>query len=214
MGVLYYYSKFFKKYIRGKCIKDSSIAASAVINSGSSVINSVIGAYSYCSYDCYIDSASIGKFSSIANEVIIGGDEHPMEWLSMSPVFQNVRHSGPIKRFARHELPPVKRTLIGNDVWIGNRAIIKQGVTIGDGAVVGAGAVVTKDVPPYAIVVGVPAKVIRFRFDEKTIALLLNTKWWDFDYLKLEKYAQKVTNVKELLEDILHDHNKSLEGGK
>ena len=75
----------------------------------------------------------------------------------------------------------IKPCEIGNDVWIGDNVFIKSGVKIGDGAVVGAGAVVTKDVPPYAVVVGVPARVIKYRFDEKTIAELLELKWWDLD---------------------------------
>ena len=77
-------------------------------------------------------------------------------------------------------LPKLKKTIIGNDVWIGQRVVVKSGCRIGDGAVVGAGAVVTKDVPPYAIVGGVPAKVIRMRFSEDIIERLKEIKWWDY----------------------------------
>ena len=110
--------------------------------------------------------------------------------------------SGPKKRFAKHEFDGILRTVIGNDVWIGKRAIIKAGVKIGDGAVVGAGAVVTKDVPPYAIVAGVPAKIIKYRFDEDTIAQLLKTKWWNLSDEELEKRAGNITNVHEFLMDL------------
>lgn len=200
--LLYYYSKFVKKILRGKCVRNSLIDATAVVNSGSSVVNSTMGAYSYCSYDCNIINARIGKFCSLANEIIIGGDEHPIEWLSTSPVFQDVKHSGPAKKFARHTLPVAKETVIGNDVWIGDRAIVKQGVTVGDGAVIGAGAIVTKDVPPYAVVAGVPAKVLKYRFDEDIICDLMGIKWWDMDESLLRQYADKVMNVKQFTNQI------------
>lgn len=208
-SLLYYYSKFFKKVLRGKCIRNSRIDPTAKVNSGSSVVDSTMGAYSYCSYDCDILYTDIGRFCSIANDVIIGGDEHPMEWLSTSPVFQNVKHSGPTKKFARHFLPIVHRTTIGNDVWIGDRVIIKQGVTIGNGAVLGAGAVVTKDVEPYAVVAGVPAKVIKYRFDEETIDALQKSEWWKMSPSELERISDRVINVKEFLGII----NKQPAGG-
>lgn len=190
--LFYYYSKFVKKILRGKCVRNSQVDSTAVVNSGSSVVNSTMGAYSYCSYDCNIINARIGKFCSLANEIIIGGDEHPMEWLSTSPVFQDVKHSGPAKKFARHTLPTSKTTVIGNDVWIGDRAIVKQGVTVGDGAVIGAGAIVTKDVPPYAVVAGVPAKLIKFRFDEDIIKELLQSEWWNLLDEEIERYAHLI----------------------
>lgn len=208
MSLLYYYSKFVKKILRGKCVRNSQIDSTAVVNSGSSVVNSTMGAYSYCSYDCNIINARIGKFCSLANEISIGGDEHPMEWLSTSPVFQDVKHSGPAKKFARHALPVAKETVIGNDVWIGDRAIVKQGVTVGDGAVIGAGAIVTKDVPPYAVVAGVPAKVLKYRFEEGTIHDLLEIKWWDMSETELSKYADSVMNIKQFLNQL-----KSQRGG-
>ena len=202
MAFLYYYSKFVKKILRGKCVRNSQIDSTAVVNSGSSVVNSTMGAYSYCSYDCNIINARIGKFCSLANEIIIGGDEHPMEWLSTSPVFQDVKHSGPTKKFARHTLPAAKETVIGNDVWIGDRVIIKRGVTVCDGAVIGAGAIVTKDVPPYAVVAGVPAKVIKYRFDEDTIRDLLEIKWWDMPESELSKFSDKVIDIKQFINQV------------
>ena len=115
-----------KKYLRGKAIKKSKIDRSAVICSGSQVINSSIGRYSNCGYDCQILECTIGNFCSIAADVIIGSDEHPMHWVSMSPVFENVKNSGSAKRFSKLPLPVAKRTIIGNDVWIGYGAIIKR----------------------------------------------------------------------------------------
>ena len=86
------------------------------------------------------------------------------------------------------------KTIIGNDVWIGDQCFIKAGVKVGDGAVIGAHAVVTHDVPPYAIVGGVPARVIRYRFDEETINSLLNSEWWNLNDKDLSVFAQYIQN--------------------
>lgn len=192
MGLLYYYSKFFKKIIRGKCVINSDIHKTAKVNSGATIVASTIGRYSYTCYDDEIVNCEIGQFCSISDEVVIGGAEHPMSWVSTSPVFQNVKHSGPNKKFSEFDFEGIKRTFIGNDVWIGKRAIIKAGVTVGDGAVVGNGAVVTKDVPPYAVVAGVPAKVIKYRFDDNTIQALLQSEWWDMSDEEIAKYAHLI----------------------
>lgn len=192
MSLLYLYSKFFKKIIRGKCVINSNIHRTAKINSGATIVDSMIGRYSYTCYDDEIVNCEIGQFCSISDEVVIGGAEHPMEWVSTSPVFQNVKHSGPKRKFAKFDFEGIKSTIIGNDVWIGKRAIIKAGVRIGDGAVVGSGSVVTKDVPPYAIVGGVPAKIIRFRFDDDIIKELLQSEWWKLPDEMIEKYAHLI----------------------
>lgn len=195
----YLYGKFFKKVIRGKCVINSDIHKTAKINSGATIVDSSIGRYSYTCYDDEIVNCEIGQFCSISDEVVIGGAEHPMDWVSTSPVFQNVKHSGPKRKFAEFGFEGIKRTIIGNDVWIGKRAIIKAGVHIGDGAVVGSGSVVTKDVPPYAVVGGVPAKVIKYRFDETTIDRLLKSKWWDLSDDQLLKYARHIKEPKDFL---------------
>lgn len=173
----YYYSKFFKKILRGKSILNSKVDKSAKIYSGTEFYDSSIGRYSYIGYDCEIHSCDIGAFCSIANGLIVGGARHPLNWVSTSPVFYNVS-GGTNVHLGSIDVEPVSRTIIGHDVWVGSRAIIMQGVSIGNGAVVGAGAVVTKDIPPYAIVGGCPAKVIKFRFNEEIIAKLQASEWW------------------------------------
>lgn len=199
VSLKYLYGKFFKKVVRGRCVINSDIHKTAKINSGATIVDSTIGRYSYTCYDDEIVNCEIGQFCSISDEVVIGGAEHPMTWVSTSPVFQNVKHSGPKRKFTEFDFEGIKRTIIGNDVWIGKRAIIKAGVRIGDGAVIGSGSVVTKDVPPYAIVGGVPAKVIKYRFDEATINRLLQSKWWNMEDEELAKYVHSIKDPKAFL---------------
>ena len=198
MKLSYIYAKVLRQ-LKGKAIRSSVVHPTAKVNAGCNIVNSSFGRYSYCGYDCQMVNTEIGAFCSIGDRVFIGAAEHPMDWVSMSPVFENTKHSGPSKRFAQIALPSAKRTEIGSDVWIGYGAIIKQGVCIGHGAVVGSGAVVTKDVPPYAVVGGVPAKIIKYRFDDNTISSLLESKWWEMSDEELQKYAHLIQSPRDFL---------------
>ena len=203
MTIGYLYGKFFKKIIRGKSIIDSKIDSSTKINAGSCITNSTIGRYNNIGYDNEFNNVEMGSFCSCSDHVFIGGDEHPLEWVSTSPVFEGVKHSGPRRKFASFEVPSPPKTIIGNDVWIAHGVCIKAGVTIGTGVVIGTGAVVTKDVPPYAIVAGVPAKIIRYRFDEVTIDKLLKSEWWLLEDDDLEQVAKYITNPLQFAEEVL-----------
>lgn len=129
----------------------------------------------------YIGNVEIGRYCSIAYGVNIGMFEHPVNWLSTSTRQYMAGHVGEARFVSLRAFDANPRTYIGNDVWIGVGATLIDGVKIGDGAIVAAGAVVTKDVPPYAIVGGVPAKIIKYRFDSETIKHLLDLQWWRYD---------------------------------
>jgi len=135
-------------------------------------------------------NTKVGRYCSIGKNCEIGAVDHPIDWLSTSPIQYNIGAEFDYKedcanfkqiKFTEQEDIENKGTDIGNDVWIGSLVFIKCGITIGDGAILAAGSVITKDIPPYAIVGGVPAKIIRYRFDRDTIDRLLELKWWDMD---------------------------------
>lgn len=200
MNILYIWSKLIKK-MRGSSIINSTIHKTSKVESGSNIVNTTFDKHSFCGYDCEIINCDIGSFCSIANNVKIGGGVHPMDWVSMSPVFYEGRDSVKAK-FSEHQRNPSLRTFIGHDVWIGQSVIVKQGVTIGTGAVVGMGSIVTKDVAPYSVVAGCPAREIKKRFDEETIQKLLKSQWWDFADKDLYHYAPYFKDPRNFLKEL------------
>ncbi|MCF0193567.1 MAG: CatB-related O-acetyltransferase [Bacteroidaceae bacterium] len=202
MTLGYLYSKFFKIVLQGKSILNSKIDKTAKIYAGTEFYDSTIGRHSYVGYNSEIHNCEIGAFCSIANNIVVGGAKHPLDWVSTSPVFYNVG-GGTGKHIGNLEIEPLKRTIIGNDVWIGSCVLIMQGVHVGDGAVIGAGSIVTKDVPPYAIVAGNPAKILRYRFDEKMIGSLLTSKWWELSDEELAHKSQYINRPNLFLEEFL-----------
>ena len=136
-----------------------------------------VGEYSSVGRYAKIVYTEIGKFCAISWDVTINAVSHPYSNLSIS-AFPYVPYVGD---FVKERIQKYSEVKINNDVWIGANAVIMPGVKIGNGAVIGAGSVVTKNVPDYAIVVGVPAKVIKYRFSEEIIKELLELKWWDWD---------------------------------
>lgn len=186
-SIEYYWSKILKK-LRRQAVKNSFVHSTSKVESGSSVINSTFAKYSFCGYDCQINNTDIGSFCSIADNVIIGPSSHPYNWVGSSPVFYSGKDSVKIK-FSEFERDVPLRTLIGSDVWIGINSIIKSGVKIGHGSIVGMGSIVTKDIEPYTIVGGCPAKLIKKRFDDDVINGLLNSKWWELNDEELTKLA-------------------------
>ena len=160
------------------------------------VTNSLIKDYSYVSYSCIINNCKIGKFCSIARSVKIGLGKHPINFISTSPLFYSP--TNPLKIVLSKELKykESETVNIGNDVWIGANVIVLDGVTIGNGAVIGANSVVNKDVLPFSIVGGVPAKEIKKRFPQIIINAIEESKWWDMPlgFFEMEKVKNIFSN--------------------
>ncbi|MBT9319597.1 CatB-related O-acetyltransferase [Actinobacillus pleuropneumoniae] len=123
---------------------------------------------------------SIGRYSSLATGLSIMGAHHFPDWISTSPSFYTNEHHDLIGKDVSNIARSKRRVVIGNDVWIGANVVLKNNITIGDGAIIAANSVVIKDVPPFSIVGGNPAKLIRMRFDEDTIKEIQSLKWWRF----------------------------------
>lgn len=156
--------------------------------------------FTYIAHGAKISNASIRRFVAIGPEVMIGGGRHPTRrFVSVHPVFYSLRRQSLITFSNANYFEEIRPVTIGNDVWIGARAIVLDGVTIGDGAVIGAGAVVTHDVASYAIVGGVPAKIIRFRFSEEQRRFLLKFRWWNRDIKWLRRNVDKMRDISKLM---------------
>ena len=162
--------------------------------------NVSLGDYSYISRNATVSHCSIGKFCSIGPNFCCGLGIHPTDGISTSPMFYSTAGQNGISLCKENKIEEFKQTVIGNDVFIGANVTVLDGVTVGDGAVIGAGAVVTKDIPPYAIAAGVPAKVVRYRFDDETIAKLLEKKWWNGDEEELKKVESSFRNIDDYLQ--------------
>jgi chloramphenicol O-acetyltransferase type B len=169
--------------------------------------NLTIGAYTYIRSKSHLSLvSSIGRFCSLGTGVIIGQEKHthPTNWLSSHP-FQYT--AAPLTYCAKTDMAKV-----GHDVWIGSHAMVLEGVTVGTGAVIATRAVVVEDVPPYAIVAGVPAKVVRFRHSPKMIERILASRWWEIevDILKTMALndAELCINQLELQESSAAEYQK------
>jgi acetyltransferase-like isoleucine patch superfamily enzyme len=151
-----------------------------------------VGAYSYSNGAIGTGVSRIGRFCSIAHSVCFGEFEHQTNWLTTSSITFDAS-SWSFYREPRggcmSEQPP--GIVIGNDVWVGGGAYLRSGITIGDGAIIGARAVVTKDVPPFAVVVGNPGRIVRYRFSPSLIEAISITPWWDYDVTQLDGHVMR-----------------------
>lgn len=193
-------------------IHSSSIFEGANSIWSGSYFKGKMGYGSYITTNCIIEG-NIGRFCSIAADVKVTLGTHPTggTYATTSPMFFSTRkQTGTTfakKQLFDEMLPPIS---IGNDCWIGQRAFIVGGVTIGDGAVVLAGAVVTKDVPPYAIVGGVPAKILKYRYNEETIGFLLESKWWNMPIEWLKENSELLCDINGLKKVLLKQSTYNL----
>lgn len=193
----YLISKIIKK-LHFKAIYNSNIHKTSKVCAGSQLVNVKMGKYSDIGYDCIIINTEIGAFCSLGANIVIGGASHSIDWVSTSPVFNENKDHLP-KKFSYHKFSLDSKTVIGNDVWIGNNVMIKSNLIIGDGAVLGMGSIVTKNVGPYEIWAGNPAKFIRKRFEDDKIEELLKTQWWNWTDKEIEKNAPLFVNVDSFL---------------
>ena len=171
-----------------------------------------LGAFTY-NYSRYDNFLTIGRYCSIAKNLSFMGSNHPMQWATQSIFSYDPYQMGSMLEYMRdhkgtpyalHTSPPsAKQVTIGHDVWIGGTAMLKRGITVGTGAIIAAGAVVTHDVPPYAVVAGVPARIMRYRFPEELRVRLLRCEWWRYgpdvlqplDVREPEQFADRVEEL-------------------
>ena len=159
------------------------------------------GAFSYCSPQSTLLRTDMGRYCSIGPRATVL-TQHPTDSLSTSPLLYEPLFAAPFDTPQRADTEKLPATVIGNDVWIGSGVFIKAGVSIGDGAVIGAGSVVTKDVEPYMIVGGSPARPIRPRFPEKTVERLLRVRWWQYNLVGLDLPRDMIDSTLDRLEDL------------
>ena len=159
-----------------------------------------IGNFTFIGKNTYIENCqSIGSYCSISFDVKIGLKNHNLHTISTSPFFYK-KSKGWVEKDNLQNRNPV---IIENDVLISSNVLILEGVKIGNGSVVAAGSVVNKDVPPYSIVGGIPAKVIKYRFDEKTINKLITSEWWTYDSEKIKELKKDFDNPNDFLEKLV-----------
>lgn len=176
-----------------KIIRCSDVPSTVIVDQYSTISRCKISGYLAVGCYSFVSRTKIGRYVTIASRCSIGAFNHPTNWLSVSE-FQYRDTTYMFKETLEKEdhcVPPKTEitTSIGNDVWVGDNAVILQGMQVGDGAIIGAGSIVTKNVADYSIVVGNPAKHLRYRFSNEIIKRLKAVKWWNKDLTWLKGIA-------------------------
>lgn len=187
-------------------ISNTTVTENTKINHPFNFDNVSIGEFSYIAKNSDITNTIIGKFCSIGPNFCCGMGLHPTHGISTSPMFYSTARQNGITLTKTDKIIESKQTEIGNDVFIGANVTIIDGVKIGDGAIVGAGAVVTRDIPPFAIAVGVPARIVKYRFSKQQIDEINNIKWWNFEYNKLKAVEKYFFNIDEFIDKYYLDN--------
>ena len=182
-------------------VYDSWLGAWTEIGANSTVVETTFDDYSYTAGDNQIIYSSVGKFANIASHVRINPGNHPMERVTL----HHMTYRRKLYGFGEDDADffawrRSHQCVVGHDTWLGHNVIVMPGVTIGHGAIVGSGAVVTHDVAPYSIVVGVPARPLRMRFEQRIIDALLQIAWWDWDHATLGARLDEMNNVEAFIE--------------
>lgn len=191
----FFISKFLR-WLNRPALRDCHIDKTAKICTGSNCIKVEMGRYSYMGKNNSLTNVKIGSFCSIASYCAIGGGDHAVSMVSTSPIFVRGKNIFG-KNFGHANQALHKPVKIGHDVWIGENVFINDGLTIGNGAIIGAHSVVTHDVPAYSIVVGAPAKVIRYRFTFEDINFIEQSKWWEWPEEKLMKEGYRFSSIED-----------------
>lgn len=177
----------------------SRVAARARVYRFAKLRNTTVGDYTYIAPESSFNNSTIGKFCSIAWGVKAGMGRHPVNYISTSPVFYAQRNALGTAFALQDSFEEYYPVVIGNDVWIGAETLIMDGVTVGDGAIIAAKSLVNRDVPPYAVVGGIPARVIKYRFEPDIIEKLLEMKWWNWSDDQLRRSAGAFSRPMEFL---------------
>ncbi len=181
---------------------NSTISTKAKLYKPYSIHEVTVGDGTYISANGRISMAAIGKYCSIGPDLSCGWGVHPLNGISTSPMFYSTRKQNGRTLVSQNRFEERKLITIGNDVFIGRNVIILDGVTIGDGAVIGAGAVVSKDIPPYAVAVGSPIKIVKYRFTPEIVKQLLDLQWWNKDESVLQKVAEYCFDITTFLQEM------------
>lgn len=177
-------------------IDSCSFGAKSAVGPNGYLYHCKVGKGSYLGGRVTVMNTDIGQFCSIAQGASISLGRHPAsKFVSTHPAFFSVNKQAGFTFADQSYFDEMGTTFIGSDVWIGANAVVMDNLNIGDGAIIGAGAIVTKDVPPYAIVAGNPARLIRYRFNEAQIAFLLAFKWWDKDWDWLQAHFRDLHDI-------------------